>query len=68
MVLKVQAITYPRTSCVRSSNPVLGPYFGIHPDKTTLVPCSRMAAKLDRCFVVRNDVFMAFEMWLFDIE
>jgi hypothetical protein len=62
IVLNVQAITYPRTSCVRSSSPVLGPYFGIQPDKTKLVPCNRMAAKLGQCFVVKDDVFMVVEV------
>ena len=61
MVLKVQAITYPRTSCVRSSVPVLGPYLTINRDESTLAACSQMAAKLRQCFVVNDMVFMALE-------
>ena len=62
MVLKVQAITYPRTSCVRSSVPVLGPYLTIKPDEIALVPCNRMAAKLRQCFVVKDMVLMDVEV------
>jgi hypothetical protein len=61
MVLKVQAITYPRTSCVRSSAPVFGPYLASNQDESTLGFCSRMAAKLEQCFVVNDGVLMAVE-------
>ena len=61
IVLKVQAKTYPRTSFVRSSSPVLGPYLTIEPDQIALVPCNRMAAKLRQCFVVNDMVLMAVE-------
>ena len=65
MVLKVQAITYPRTSFVRSLSSVLGPYLTIKPDEIALVPCNRMAAKLRQCFVVKDMVFMALESVFF---
>ena len=62
MVLKVQAITYPRTSCVRSSIPVFGPYLTINRDESTLAPCNQMAAKLRQCFVVNDMVLMDVEV------
>jgi hypothetical protein len=62
IVLISQAKTYPRTSFVRSSSPVVGLYFTIEPDEIALVPCNRMAAKLRQCFVVNDMVLMAVEV------
>ena len=62
IVLSSQAKTYPRTSFVRSSITVLGPYLTIEPDQIALVPCNRMAAKLRQCFVVNDMVFMDVEV------
>ena len=62
IVLSSQARTYPRTSFVRSSSPVLGPYLTIEPDQIALVPCNRMAAKLRQCFVVKDMVLMDVEV------
>ena len=61
IVLKVQAITYPRTSCVRSSIPVFGPYLTMNPDRSALGPCNLAAAKLEQCFMVKDRVLMAVE-------
>ena len=62
IVLICQAKTYPRTSFVRSSLTVLGPYLTIEPDQIALVPCNRMAAKLRQCFVVKDMVLMDVEV------
>ena len=62
IVLSSQARTYPRTSFVRSSSPVLGPYLTIEPDQIALAPCNRMAAKLRQCFVVKDMVLMDVEV------
>jgi hypothetical protein len=62
IVLSSQAKTYPRTSFVRSSLTVLGPYLTIEPDQIALVPCNRMAAKLRQCFVVNDMVLMDVEV------
>ena len=62
IVLKVQAITYPRTSCVRLSSAVPGPYLTIKPDQTKLAPCRIIAAKLEQCWAVREMVLMAVEV------
>jgi hypothetical protein len=62
IVLSSQAKTYPRTSFVRSSLTVLGPYLTIEPDQIALVPCNRMAAKLRQCFVVKDMVLMDVEV------
>jgi hypothetical protein len=61
IVLKVQVKTYPRTSCVRSSVPVFGPYLTINRDESTLGPCNQMAAKPRQCFVVNDMAFMEIE-------
>ena len=62
IVLICQAKTYPRTSCVRSSVPVFGPYLTINRDESTLAPCNQMAAKLRQCFVVKDMVLMDVEV------
>ena len=66
MVLKVQAITYPRTSCIRLSSAVSGPYLTnvepIKPDQIIPALCRVMAAMLKQCWVIRVRVLMAVEV------
>jgi hypothetical protein len=62
IVLKVQVITYPRTSCVRPSSPALGPYWTIKPDRIAFARCNRVAAKLMRFFVVNDGVSIEVEV------
>jgi hypothetical protein len=73
IVLNVQAITYPRTSTIRSiSSPALGlfgPYLNAKPltENTPIagaeieLTCSQVAEALAQCFVVWDRFLMAFE-------